>query len=288
MTLHAMPGPVAHRLLPSLLLVLLLPLHVEPAHPDDPWDDRIDPACCPYPEHDPRDYNWPYSHYQYSEVIPDVLGSFVAMTTLNLTYTEDAVVEYGKPLAPSVVTRAPAVAFDLEPDRSSTTLHTLLMVDPDMPFRDSPSQGEWVHWLIVNIPGNDTSQGNTLVEYAPPVPRPCPANDRLCLKEHRITFILWEQPHGPLSLQPEDVRIAAVTTTGRARYKARDFAVRHRLGLQIAMNFFETYHEAGDSAFDAQPWWYVRDTESLARVRHLVPHVEHGRGESSSESKDEL
>jgi len=189
-----------------LQLLLLLPASVLPAHPDDPWDDRIDPACCPYPEHDPRDYNWPYSHFQYSEVIPDVIGSFVSMCDLNLTYASAAVgnggvnVEYGKPLSPSAVARAPAVAFALEPDRGPTTLHTLLMVDPDVPFRDAPSDGEWVHWLVYDIPGNATAKGTTLVEYSPPAPKPCPASDRLCLREHRVIFILWEQPHGPLVL----------------------------------------------------------------------------------------
>ena len=101
----------------------LLALHAAlAAHPESAWDERVDPACCPYPEHDPResmskaaaqasvnsarpatapdqaqaaaslgqprqisrfalagqlyrpwfphrrDYNWPYSHFQYSEV----------------------------------------------------------------------------------------------------------------------------------------------------------------------------------------------------------------------------
>ena len=275
-----------------MLLVLLLPASVLPAHPDDPWDDRIDPACCPYPEHDPRDYNWPYSHFQYSEVIPDVIGSFVSMCDLNLTYASAAVgnggidVEYGKLLSPSAVVRAPAVAFALEPDRGPTTLHTLLMVDPDVPFRDAPSDGEWVHWLVYNIPGNATAKGTTLVEYSPPAPKPCPASDRLCLREHRVIFILWEQPHGPLVLQPEDVRIAAGVSTGRARYKARDFAARHRLGLQIAMNFFETYHDAGDGKFGAQPWWHVRDAESLAKVSHLVAHVERSKPAAAKGKED--
>ena len=35
-------------------------------HPETPWDARIDEACCAYPEHDPRDYNWPYSQYAHS------------------------------------------------------------------------------------------------------------------------------------------------------------------------------------------------------------------------------
>ena len=257
-----------------LLLALLASLAA-----DERWDDRIDPACCPYPEHDPRDYNWPYSHFQYSEVIPDVVGSFVAMTSLNLTFDEgggggsgDAVVDYGKPLAPSRVRAAPRVRFALEPDRDDATLHTLMMVDPDVPFRDVPIDGEWVHWLVHDIPGNDTAAGKTLVEYAPPTPKPCPASDRLCLREHRVTFVLWEQSHGPLALHAEDVHIAAGASDGRRRYQARDFAARHRLGMPIALNFFETWHDPGDGSFDERQWWSVRDDEALAP--HVVPHVE--------------
>lgn len=200
-----------------LLSAALIAVTCRATHPETQWDSRIDPACCPYPEHDPRDYNWPYSHLQYSEVIPDVMGSFVPMTVLNLTYDNGAVVEYGKPLAPSELSRPPRVAFALEPDRDDATLHTLMMVDPDMPFRDRPAQREWLHWLVYDIPGNDTAAGKTLVEYVPPNPQPCPADERLCLEEHRVTFILWEQPRGPLALWDEDVRIAADETAGRTR-----------------------------------------------------------------------
>ena len=127
------------------------------------------------------------------------MGSYVSMTDLNLTYAT-RVVEYGKPLAPSSITAAPAVAFALEPDRSASTLHTLMMVDPDLPYRDSPTDGEWLNWLVYDIPGNATAEGKTLVAYAPPDLKPCPPGNKLCLKEHRVTFILWEQPHGPLEL----------------------------------------------------------------------------------------
>jgi phosphatidylethanolamine-binding protein (PEBP) family uncharacterized protein len=246
------------------LLLLGAAVSALAAHPDEAWDEAVDPACCPYPEHDPRDFNWPYSHFQYAEVIPDVVGSFVSMASLNLTYAGGAAVAYGKPLAPAAVARPPAVAFALEPDRDASTLHTLMMVDPDAPFRDSPADGEWLHWLVYDIPGNDTANGKTLAEYAPPAPQPCPAADRLCLEEHRVTFILWEQPHGHLALHDEDRRIGADETEGRKRYKARDFAARHRLGLQIAMNFFETWHDAGDGSFGTRPWYYVRDSEQAA------------------------
>ena len=49
--------------------------------------------------------------------------------------------------------------------------------------------------------------------------------ERLCLREHRVTFVLWEQP-GPLALHDEDAAIPAATSEGRARFKARDFASR--------------------------------------------------------------
>ena len=160
----------------------LLALHSAlAAHPESAWDERVDPACCPYPEHDPRDYNWPYSHFQYSEVIPDVTGSFVPMTELNISFPSGVVADYGKPIPPSLLDRVPQVAFHLEPDRDASTLHTLMMVDPDVPFRDSPTDGEWLHWLVYDIPGNDTARGSTLAEYTPPRPKPCPSSGRLGL-----------------------------------------------------------------------------------------------------------
>ncbi len=210
------------------------------------------------------------------------------MTDLNLTFGSEDIVEYGKPLRPSALAEPPAVVFALEPDRSSMTLHTLLMVDPDAPFRDTPTEGEWVHWLVYDIPGNHTALGKTLVEYAAPKPRKCPKNERLCLKEHRITFILWEQPHGPIDLQPEDTRLAAAIAANkgqaRAGYKARDFAARHRLGLHIGLNFLETWHDPNDGSFYQVPWYHVRD-ESLGQVSHLVPHVERPRAASKAASK---
>ena len=234
-------------------------------------------VVCPHP------CGRPYSHFQYSEVIPDVMGSFVSMTDLNLTYGNSVAVEYGKPIAPSSVQAAPAVTFALEPDRDASTLHTLLMVDPDVPYRDSPTDGEWVHWLVYDIPGNDISRGKTLVQYSPPNPQACAVKEKLCLPEHRVTFVLWEQPHGPLQLQEEDVVLPAQTLERRARYKARDFGTRHRLGLQIGMNFFETSHDAGSTS---RPWWQVSDADALSKVQHLIPHVV--RPADSPSAKEEL
>jgi hypothetical protein len=254
---------------PAIVLVV----HALAERQDDAVLARINPACCAYPEHDPRDYDYPYSHLLYSEVVPDVLGSFVPMTELTITYESDrghCAVAYGKPIAPRWLELPPSVAFTLDPDRNESTLHMLMMVDPDVPFRDAAADGQRVHWLVYDIPGNRTSRGRTLVEYAGVRPRSCSESDDLCLKEHRVTFALWEQPYGPLRLHAEDVPIAAGVDAGRIRYKASDFASRHQLGLQLAMNFFETWHDerpltTSDPPFGQMPWWHVTDAEAFVQ-----------------------
>ena len=114
------PAATPRKLLLSLAMAAaLLALHSAlAAHPESAWDERVDPACCPYPEHDPRDYNWPYSHFQYSEVIPDVTGSFVPMTELNISFPSGVVADYGKPIPPSLLERVPQVLPRANPNPS--------------------------------------------------------------------------------------------------------------------------------------------------------------------------
>lgn len=44
---------------------------------------------------------------------------------------------------------APQVSFDAEPGRH----YSLVMVDPDAPSPDNPVMKEWLHWMVVNMPG---------------------------------------------------------------------------------------------------------------------------------------
>lgn len=48
------------------------------------------------------------------------------------------------------------------------TLLIISILDPDAPnHKDIPNE-EWQHWLVVNIPGNNVSKGETLTEYVGP------------------------------------------------------------------------------------------------------------------------
>ena len=47
-----------------------------------------------------------------------------------------------------------------------TDIHMFLS-DPDAPSRAEPSKREILHWLIVNIPGNDIKQGEVHLYISP-------------------------------------------------------------------------------------------------------------------------
>ena len=53
------PRPALPGQLSRAMAAALLALHAAlAAHPESAWDERVDPACCPYPEHDPRESMW--------------------------------------------------------------------------------------------------------------------------------------------------------------------------------------------------------------------------------------
>lgn len=50
----------------------------------------------------------------------------------------------------------PMVNFPNEPYLS---YYTLLMVDPDAPSRKNHTMREFIHWMVVNIPGDNVTAG---------------------------------------------------------------------------------------------------------------------------------
>jgi phosphatidylethanolamine-binding protein (PEBP) family uncharacterized protein len=62
------------------------------------------------------------------------------------------------------------------------------MHDPDA--INHTANNPWLHWLVINIPGSDFSQGQQLLEYSPPAP---PSG------VHKYKFTLYEQRFGSIS-----------------------------------------------------------------------------------------
>ncbi len=50
--------------------------------------------------------------------------------------------------------------------------YTVIMTDPDAPSRKDPKFREWHHWMVINVPGHDVSQGTTNSEYIGSGPPP--------------------------------------------------------------------------------------------------------------------
>ena len=79
----------------------------------------------------------------------------------------------------------PVVAWNAIPN----TLHTVLMWDPDAP------EASWIHFLVINTPSANLSQGQTLLSYEPPTP---PSGI------HRYLVTVFQQPQKLEISAPEE------------------------------------------------------------------------------------
>ena len=157
------------------------------------------------------------------QVVPDVLDK-VPPNVATVRFVSGAEIELGNELTPFQVKDAPvSVHWPTE----SGALYTLLLIDPDAPSRETRHQlGEVIHWLVVNIPENDISLGETYYEY---IGSGTPEGTGL----HRYVLTIFKQP-SVLTLDLSKSR------EGRVRFNSRNFAAKHNLGLPISGNFFQS------------------------------------------------
>ncbi|XP_050341435.1 phosphatidylethanolamine-binding protein homolog F40A3.3-like isoform X1 [Bactrocera neohumeralis] len=116
-----------------------------------------------------------------SGIIPDIIDTS-PKGLVQVNYPSGAKVESGKELTPTQVKDQPTVSWEAEDD----ALYTLFMVDPDAPSRAEPSNREFLHWLVINIPGNKVAEGQTVAEYIGSGP---PDGTGL----HRYVFLVFKQ-----------------------------------------------------------------------------------------------
>lgn len=65
------------------------------------------------------------------------------------------------------------------------------MVDPDAPSRRNPKNREYRHWLVMNIPGNDISKGDEVIQF---IGSGAPKKTGL----HRYVYLVYKQPNGQI------------------------------------------------------------------------------------------
>lgn len=154
-------------------------------------------------------------------VIGDVVDLFVPSVSMTVSFGPKHV-SNGCEVKPSMAVDPPTVSIA----GRHNDLFTLVMTDPDAPSPSEPNMREWVHWVVVNIPGGtDPSQGEEVVPYMGPRPP---------VGIHRYVLVLFQQK---AKLPP----LAAPES--RAGFNTRSFAACHDLRLPVATAYFNSQKE---------------------------------------------
>jgi phosphatidylethanolamine-binding protein (PEBP) family uncharacterized protein len=120
---------------------------------------------------------------------------------LTVTYAAGSALE-GNILKPLDTASMPTVAWG---GAESGSLHTLVCTDPDAISRENPIFREFIHWVVVNIPGSDVGAGETVASYIGPGP---PFNSGL----HSYVFLLYKQES-----KFDEATVAEATTYYKSR-----------------------------------------------------------------------
>ncbi|XP_065354284.1 protein D2-like [Calliphora vicina] len=159
-------------------------------------------------------------------IIPDIIDS-KPEAIAHMTYGSVDVC-LGNELKPKQVKDQPKVTWNAD----EKSLYTLLMVDPDAPSRDTPTYREILHWLVINVPGSNVSEGQVVAEYIGSGP---PEGSGL----HRYVFLVFKQADKILT----DKFISNKSREGRLSVKTRDYITKYNLGNPVAGNYYQAQYD---------------------------------------------
>ncbi|XP_036325333.1 protein D2-like [Rhagoletis pomonella] len=163
-----------------------------------------------------------------SGIVPDIID-VIPKARLEVSYPSGAKVELGKEITPIEVKDEPTVTWEADND----ALYTLIMVDPDAPSRAEPTFREILHWLVVNIPGNEVTQGETIAAYAGSAP---PQGTGL----HRYIFLVFKQAG---KIDTTNINPKITTREGRRNANTRQYIAKYNLGEPVAGNFYQAQYD---------------------------------------------
>nr|QAB04923.1 MFT2 [Platanus x hispanica] len=154
-------------------------------------------------------------------VIGDVIDMFVPTVSMSVYYGTKHVTN-GCDIKPSMAINPPKLLISGHSD----ALYTLVMTDPDAPSPSEPSMREWVHWIVVDIPGGTNPvRGKEILPYVGPRPP---------VGIHRYILVLFQQKT-PASMLEEP--------TSRSNFNTRAFANHLDLGVPVATVYFNAQKE---------------------------------------------
>ncbi|XP_020199472.1 protein VERNALIZATION 3-like [Aegilops tauschii subsp. strangulata] len=153
-------------------------------------------------------------------IVGDVIDYFDASARLRVSYGNREMT-VGSELRPSQVANQPTMHIT----GRAGSLYTLVMVDPDAPRPSDPSEREYLHWLVTDIPeGGDVGRGTEVVAYEKPQPT---------AGIHRFVFVVFRQA------AREDIAAPG----WRSNFITRDLAECYSLGAPVAAAYFNCQRE---------------------------------------------
>jgi len=178
--------------------------------------------------------------YKTEGLIPELLDE-APKESLKIVYRGNNVLEtgnVGKENTPTQVKYQPlSITW---PNMKAKNFYTIIMIDPDMPSRDTPidQKTQVLHWLMVNIPGSGVG-GRQLAPYIGSGPPPETGI-------HRYNFLVFDEGVTPKdydAIEPMDLidiskRVQWSFTEQGKNWTFRQFVEWAKLGKPIAGNFY--------------------------------------------------
>ncbi|XP_067013201.2 protein D1 [Anabrus simplex] len=159
------------------------------------------------------------------DFVPDVVRNSPE-TVLNVTFDNEKL-HLGDELTPTKVKDQPHISWSAKPDE----FYTVVMTDPDAPSRADPKFREFLHWLVINVPGEEIANGETLAQYVGSGP---PKGTGL----HRYVLLVFRQPD---KIAFDGLRLSNRSRMGRKNFSIQKFAEKYGLELPAVAG---TYYRA--------------------------------------------
>ncbi|XP_065356006.1 putative odorant-binding protein A5 [Calliphora vicina] len=160
-----------------------------------------------------------------TKIIPDVLQT-APNEKLKLEFENGLIVGDGNEFTPTQTKDTPTIDWSADPN----TYYTVYMSCPDAPYAATPTWKEFVHWLVVNVPGKDIEKGDEYCAYVGPLP---PKTAGMM----RFVFLVYEQP-GKLVFDEPFVNSTKLEYL--QNFKVEKFAEKYKLGKPLAGNVYRS------------------------------------------------
>lgn len=118
-----------------------------------------------------------------NEIVPEII-EVSPHNTIKVLYPNGYYVKAGNLMKTVDVIEQPLVYWKTDPTKKD--YYTLVMFSPDYPSKSNPILANFLHWMVVNIPGGLVEDGEVICDYLGALPEP--DNDL-----HRYVFIVYKQ-----------------------------------------------------------------------------------------------